>query len=757
MPIKDCNCNKENTKNEVQVKLKKIIDKINLPISIRFATLPREDKETMFIATQVGEIIAINGNKARLFVDLKTNVLTLGSNKSKLDERGLLGIAFHPEFNKNGKLYLYYSQYESERCSPLYEIVDPCNSSTLKQEWNRSDYDHVDVLEEWIYNSELSICEKNRILLQVRQPFSNNNGRDNLIFGPDRKLILGLGDGGAELDPFNLAQDEDCLLGKLLSIDVNNFNTYDTSPVSYISELPTEARKVVKIIVKGIHNTSHPAFDNNIAYLPNMGGSSAETISTFNCNLDKKINLGWRAWEGNLPTTLEEDCINTEEDPRLVIIWDYEGFPKTGEGVTIKIREGDTIAFISNDEYFHGISLADSNWRIAGKTKNKYNINPSSKFEGKIKFNEVGEYYLIDPCFENRLKLKVKVLANHHRQDEHTTLDSIVYVKESLYMKDRHLPLVSLHHRNMKMSVSQITGGEIYRGNINGLNGKYVFTDLSDMSKSLGSLFFTKSCKYHEIYGKAHKINVDHSFKSRKNFYVSLGINEKRDKLYLGVYGSMCVKDLGLGSVYEIVQSDKSSNSKCNSSNSATSCSKCTSGNSATSCSKCTSGNSSTSCSKCNSSNSSTSCSKCNSSNSSTSCSKCNSSNSSTLFSKCSTSNSFSSYSKCSTSNSFSSCSKCSTTNTYSKCSTTNSYSSGSNCLDCDNLSSLTVSENCPFTLSSLTVSELEDYESDLSDLSNLTFYSSDLPEQTLYSIPVSGSSKNLSDYSENILSSHSF
>ncbi len=144
MSHSDGNCNNKEPKKEVTVELKKIVDNIDLPIAITFATLPGDRKETMFVATQVGEIIAIQGNKARVFLNIKDRVIKLGVKKTPYDERGLLGLAFSPEFQKNGKFYLYYSQCESQNKSPPHKKVNPCDPASLKQKWDKCEYDHID-------------------------------------------------------------------------------------------------------------------------------------------------------------------------------------------------------------------------------------------------------------------------------------------------------------------------------------------------------------------------------------------------------------------------------------------------------------------------------------------------------------------------------------------------------------------------------------------------------------------------------------
>ena len=720
MSRNDGKCNKKKPQKEVTVELKKIVDKIDLPIAITFATLPGDSTETMFVATQVGEIIAIQGNKARVFLNIKDRVLKLGIKKTPYDERGLLGLAFHPDFTKNGKFYLYYSQCGSQHKPPTFTPVNPCDKKSLKQEWDKCDYDHIDTLEEWLYSpkpvssqdmtdeNRYKECKLHKELLSICQPFFNNNGRDNLVFSPAGNLMLGLGDGGGSLDPYNLAQNKDSLLGKLLSIDLEKLCVdCDVYPVSYYSELLPCQRKGIRTVVSGVHNTSHPAYDKksieNVTYLSNTGETGSEAVYAY----DKpKVNLGWRAWEGALPTTKEEPCNVTGEDARMVVLWDYDGFPKTGEGLEIKIKEGDTVGFLTNDSHMvHAVALADHNWELAGRSRSKYYIKPSKNLQGNIKFSEVGEYCFVDPYCERRMKLKIKVSANHQRKDNCRTQDCVVFVKESLYIENRHLPLVNLHHKNEKKSVNEITGGEFYKGLIEDLKDSYVFSDLSQRCVPEGSLFYVRAGENLEKLQKAQKINIEHKFHNNRHFFVSLGTNKDQDKLYLGVYGSLGVKDSKLGAVYEIVSHDHPEDCK-------EECSECSSSSSSSSDSKSKSG-----CS-CTFTDKSKTCS-CTESKSSCSCTESKSKSS------------------CSCTESKSSKSSCSCTESTSSCSCTESKSSKSSC---SSLSSLT-------TESGLTVSSC----SDMSSLSSESLLSSDsssshLSDLTSLSELTSSSYSHLSD-----------
>lgn len=110
-------------------------------------------------------------------------------------ELGLLGAAFHPDFQKNGLFYLNYNP-------------DGGSRRTVVAEWH-------------VAPGELASAraEQRRVLLEVEQPYPNHNG-GQLVFGPDRMLYIGMGDGGWRDDPHGNGQNPKTLLGAILRIDV---------------------------------------------------------------------------------------------------------------------------------------------------------------------------------------------------------------------------------------------------------------------------------------------------------------------------------------------------------------------------------------------------------------------------------------------------------------------------------------------------------------------------------------------------------
>jgi hypothetical protein len=94
---------------KVKVRLEPIVSKINLPTVLKTALLPGDSVEKLFIATQVGEIFYIGDGVIRTFLDIRPRILKLGGSSGGYDERGLLGLAFHPGFFYSGLFYLHYS------------------------------------------------------------------------------------------------------------------------------------------------------------------------------------------------------------------------------------------------------------------------------------------------------------------------------------------------------------------------------------------------------------------------------------------------------------------------------------------------------------------------------------------------------------------------------------------------------------------------------------------------------------------------
>jgi hypothetical protein len=320
---------------KIKVGLRPIVSKINLPTVLKTTILPGDSIERLFIATQVGEIYYIGNGDIRTFLDIRPQVIKLGASGGGYDERGLLGLAFHPEFYYNGLFYLHYSVagtqgpgalLNSEAASQGHDALpeffnpNPCDPRTLNLKWiNREiQYDHIDTVEEWILQSN-GQPQKRRTLLNLRRPFFNHNGVNSLNFSPETgKLVLTTGDGGSGYDPFNLSQDDMEIAGKIIEIDVGKNSFINNPPVvTRFNELPAPIQETITVIAKGVRNIPGISFqryyNQYIKYAGNVGQDLVESIFSFvrykpipvtqliqasfmNSEPDQEgfINFGWR-------------------------------------------------------------------------------------------------------------------------------------------------------------------------------------------------------------------------------------------------------------------------------------------------------------------------------------------------------------------------------------------------------------------------------------------------------------------------------
>jgi glucose/arabinose dehydrogenase len=142
----------------------------------------------LFITLQDGRVVIHDGTQL-----LPTPFLDIAPIVSCCGERGLLSVAFHPQYAVNGRFYVNYTNTSGHTVIARYSVSG---------------------------NPNLADPASGSVLLTVMQPFSNHNG-GQLQFGPDGYLYIGMGDGGSAGDPNDLAQDPATLLGKMLRIDVD--------------------------------------------------------------------------------------------------------------------------------------------------------------------------------------------------------------------------------------------------------------------------------------------------------------------------------------------------------------------------------------------------------------------------------------------------------------------------------------------------------------------------------------------------------
>jgi glucose/arabinose dehydrogenase len=245
-----------------QIELQPVLSNLTSPV---YVTHARDSTGRLFIVEQPGRVLVLQPGAATpaLFLDITAKVLSGG-------ERGLLGLAFHPEYSSNGRFFVNYTR-RGDGATVIAEYrVSPTDQNRAGTE------EHP--------------------LLSVGQPFSNHNG-GMIEFGPDGYLYIAMGDGGSANDPGNRAQNPEDLLGKILRIDVDNPS--GNQPYSSPSDNPffgtTPGRDEVYAV--GMRNPWRFSFDRATGqlYAGDVGQGSWEEIDV----ITRGGNYGWRVMEGN--------------------------------------------------------------------------------------------------------------------------------------------------------------------------------------------------------------------------------------------------------------------------------------------------------------------------------------------------------------------------------------------------------------------------------------------------------------------------
>ncbi|XP_063804538.1 HHIP-like protein 1 [Pseudophryne corroboree] len=295
----------------LQLCLEEVANGLQNPLAMVHAN---DGTHRFFVAEQVGLVWAYLPDRSRLeqpFLNISKAVLT---SPWEGDERGFLGIAFHPNFKHSGKVYVYYSVEIG-----FDEIIRISEFRISSHDMNTVDH-----------GSE-------RIILEVEEPASNHNGGE-LLFGEDGYLYIFIGDGGMAGDPFGKfgnAQNKSTLLGKVLRIDVNHNNhgpLYRIPPDNPFVDDPT-ARP--EIYAYGVRNMWRCSFDRGDPqtkegrgrlFCGDVGQNKFEEVDI----VERGKNYGWRAREG-FSCYDKKLCANSSLDDVLPIF----AYPhKLGKSVT---------------------------------------------------------------------------------------------------------------------------------------------------------------------------------------------------------------------------------------------------------------------------------------------------------------------------------------------------------------------------------------------------------------------------------------
>ena len=253
---------------------------------------PDDASGRLFVIDQTGKVWIINNTGTKLtdpFLDVSSKMVSLNTN---YDERGLLGLAFHPDFSSNRRIFVYYTAPPNAGGPEPGETWD--NISRISEfTVLSSDANLVDIASE-------------KIILEVNQPQGNHEG-GTIAFGPDGYLYISIGDGGEsndvapghvddwyEVNEGGNGQDiEANLLGDILRIDIDGGNPYGIpSDNPFVNEVGLD-----EIYAYGFRNPFRFSFDmggTNRLFVGDAGQSLWEEINI----MERGGNYGWNVKEG---------------------------------------------------------------------------------------------------------------------------------------------------------------------------------------------------------------------------------------------------------------------------------------------------------------------------------------------------------------------------------------------------------------------------------------------------------------------------
>ncbi len=231
-----------------------------------FLTAPRFDPQRVFVVEQAGRIRVIKNG-----VLLPTPFLAIEADVACCDERGLLSVAFHPDYETNGRFFVYYTANSGDLTIARYQVSD---------------------------DPDVADASSGTVLLTIAHRFAANHNGGQLQFGPDGYLYAGTGDGGGGGDPLESGQSLTTLLGKLLRLDVN----VDAPP--YYAKPPGNPFAAAGdpfdlIWAYGLRNPWRFSFDRETGelYTADVGQDTWEEVDVQPAATGG-LNYGWHVFEG---------------------------------------------------------------------------------------------------------------------------------------------------------------------------------------------------------------------------------------------------------------------------------------------------------------------------------------------------------------------------------------------------------------------------------------------------------------------------
>lgn len=247
-------------RGEADIALQRVAGDLASPVHL---TAPPGDGR-LFIVEQPGRIRVVEGGQL-----LATPFLDITGKVSAGGERGLLSVAFHPQYAQNGAFFVNYTDTRGDTRVERYRV---------SADRNRADPASAE------------------LVIGIAQPYSNHNG-GLVAFGPDGKLYVGMGDGGGGGDPNETGQDPMQLLGKMLRLDVDGTRPY-TIPAGNPYVGRTDGRP--EIWAMGLRNPWRFSWDRqaSLLFVADVGQNRLEEVNAVPAG-QAGANYGWDLMEGS--------------------------------------------------------------------------------------------------------------------------------------------------------------------------------------------------------------------------------------------------------------------------------------------------------------------------------------------------------------------------------------------------------------------------------------------------------------------------
>lgn len=314
---------------------------IRLPVSI---AIPPDGSDRLFLVQQFGKITILPRDRSSsgetTFLDLTDRPLI-----QQQFEEGLLGLAFHPDYDENRKFYVYYT------------LQNPKHSVLSEMQCSADNPNQADLSTE-------------RILLEIPQPYWNHNS-GNLLFGPDGLLYLAVGDGGKANDPLRFSQNTFVHNGKILRIDVDARSGNRPYGIPIDNPFVDKPGHYPEIFALGLRNpwglTFHPTTKE--LWAADVGQNAYEEINI----IKKGGNYGWSFYEATHRFMPERNDL-PEDAAFIMPIHEYgrkDGISITGglhyRGTTVPSLQGQ---YLYGDWGFGTLWALDYQGGPDGKTRN---------------------------------------------------------------------------------------------------------------------------------------------------------------------------------------------------------------------------------------------------------------------------------------------------------------------------------------------------------------------------------------------------